>query len=110
MTSKKLVINFDASNLIITSPRLARSFVHAFRDEINQPVPNLEIFRTVSAEKLLTWLEFQFLNNRYWTDDECYWLRQLHLYTWNNHLLRLSDPHFRILTNDITGITTVRSK
>lgn len=69
MTPKKLVISFDTSSLTITSPQLAKSFFHAFRDEINQPVPNLEIFRTVSAEKLLTWLEFQFLNNRYWTED-----------------------------------------
>ena len=53
MTPKKLVISFDTSSLTITSPQLAKSFFHAFRDEINQPVPNLEIFRTVSAEKLL---------------------------------------------------------
>lgn len=105
---KQLYISFDVSHIKITSESLALSFLHAFRNEIKEPIPNLETFRWTHSKKLLNWLEFHLLNDLFLTEDEKYELRYIHFLVWNNHKLGITDPHFRILQNDFTGLKTIR--
>lgn len=106
---KQLYISFDGSPLRVTSEYLALSFLHAFGEELKNPVPKLESFRGVNVSKLLTWLEYQYLNDLYLTEDEVYYLRYIHFmfYTLYQNAA-IDEVHFRVLQNDFTGLVTIR--
>ena len=105
--TRQLFISFDVSHIAIKSKSLALSFLYAFKDEINNPIPDLESFRLVDSKKLLQWLEFHILNDLFLTDNEKYELRYIYFLIWNHHQMGIRDPHFRILQNDFTGIVTI---
>ena len=102
--TRKLFISFDVSSIEIISESLAFSFLHAFKNEITKPITDLETFRCVESKKLLQWLEFHILNDLFLTKEEKYQLRYIHFLVWGNQALGITDPHFRILQNDFTGI------
>lgn len=106
---KQLYISFDGSPLKVASEYLALSFLHAFGEELKNPVPKLESFRSVNVSKLLTWLEYQYLNDLYLTEDEVYYLRYVHFNLYNLYQSgALTEVHFRVLQNDFTGLVTIR--
>jgi hypothetical protein len=107
--TKQLYISFDGSPLKVTSEYLALSFLHAFGEELKSPVPKLESFRSVNVSKLLTWLEFHYLNDLYLTEDEVYYLRYVHFNLYNLYQsAAIEDVYFRVLQNDFTGLVTIR--
>lgn len=93
---KQLYISFDGSPLKVTSEYLALSFLHVFGEELKNPVPNLESFRSVEVSKFVTWLEFHYL-------------RYVHfnLYTLYQSAT-IEEVYFRVLQNDFTGLVTIR--
>ena len=98
--TKQLFISFDVSHIQITSESLAKSFLYAFKNES---------FRRMDSKKLLQWLEFHSLNDLFLTEEEKYRLRYTYFLVWNNHQYGMTEPHFRILQNDFTGIVTIRN-
>lgn len=107
--NKQLVVSFDVSSISITSEPLAMSFLHAFKKELEVPLPKLESFRCTEIEKTLTWLEFQYLNGLASTKDEIYFLRYVHFNLYNLYQSgAISEVHFRVLQNDFTNEITVR--
>ena len=107
--TKQLFISFDVSHIQITSESLAMSFLYTFKNEISEPIPKLESFRRMDSKKLLQWLEFHSLNDLFLTEEEKYRLRYTYFLVWNNHQYGMTEPHFRILQNDFTGIVTIRN-
>ena len=107
--SKQLIVSFDVSSLPITSDFVALSFLHAFKKELEIPLPKLESFRCVDIEKTLNWLEFHYLNDLFLTKDEIYFLRYVHFNLYNLYQSgAISEVHFRILQKDFTGVVTLR--
>jgi hypothetical protein len=107
--SKQLIISFDVSSIPITSEFLALSFLHAFEKELKEPIPKLESFRVTSVYKVLTWLEFHYLNDLFLTEDERYHLRYVHFMLYNlNRSGAITEVHFRVLQNDFTHEITIR--
>lgn len=107
--NKQLVVSFDVSSISITSEPLAMSFLHAFKKELEVPLPKLESFRCTEIEKTLTWLEFHYLNDLFLTKDEVYFLRYVHFNLYNLYQSgAISEVHFRVLQNDFTNEITVR--
>ena len=108
--SKQLIVAFDVSSIPITSECLALSFLHAFENELKEPVSKLETFRCAAIEKTLTWLEFHYLNNLFLTKDEIYFLRYVHFNLYNLYQSgAITEVQFRVLQNDFTGEVTIRS-
>lgn len=114
--TKKLLVSFDVSSISITSEQMALSFLHAFKEELKEPIPKLESFRCADIVKMLTWLEFHYLNDLFLTKDEIYFLRYVHFNLYNLYfnlynLYRsgsISEVYFRILQNDFTKKITIR--
>lgn len=107
--NKRLLVSFDVSSISITSEHLALSFLHAFKKELEVPLPKLESFRGVDIEKALNWLEFHYLNALFLTKDEVYFLRYVHFNLYNLYQSgAISEVHFRVLQNDFTTKITVR--
>lgn len=107
--NKQLIVSFDVSSLPITSDFVALSFLHAFKEELKTPVPKLESFRAASVSKVLTWLEFHFLNDLFLTEDERYHLRYVHFMLYNLYQSgAISEVHFRVLQNNFTNEITIR--
>ena len=107
--SKQLIVYFYVSSIPLTSESLALSFLHAFMEELKTPVPKLESFRAASVYKVLTWLEFQYLNDLFLTEDERYHLRYIHFMLYNLYQSgAITEVHFRVLQNDFTNEITIR--
>ena len=107
--NKRLLVSFDVSSISITSEYLAKSFLYAFREELKEPIQKLESFRCVDIVKLLTWLEFHYLNDIFLTKDEIYFLRYVHFNLYNLYRSgAISEVHFRVLQNDFTNEITIR--
>lgn len=105
----QLVVSFDVSSISITSEPLAMSFLHAFKKELEVPLPKLESFRCTEIEKTLNWLEFHYLNDLFLTKDEVYFLRYVHFNLYNLYQSgAISEVHFRVLQNDFTNEVTIR--
>ena len=105
----QLVVSFDVSSISITSEPLAMSFLHAFKKELEVPLPRLESFRCTEIEKTLTWLGFHYLNDLFLTKDEVYFLRHVHFNLYNLYQSgAISEVHFRVLQNDFTNEVTIR--
>lgn len=106
---KQLIVSFDVSSIPITSESLALSFLHAFKEELKTPVPKLESFRAASVYKVLTWLEFHYLNDLFLTEDERYHSRYIHFMLYNlNQSGAITEVYFRVLQNDFTNEITIR--
>ena len=107
--NKKLLVSFDVSSISITSEQMALSFLHAFTEELKEPIPKLESFRRADIVKMLTWLEFHYLNDLFLTKDEIYFLRYVHFNLYNLYRSgSISEVHFRVLQNDFTHEITIR--
>lgn len=107
--NRQLTISFDVSSLPITSEYLAMSFLHAFEKELKEPIPKLESFRVAFAYKVLTWLEFHYLNDLFLTENERYHLRYVHFMLYNLYQSgAIFEVHFRVLQNDFTNKITIR--
>jgi hypothetical protein len=107
--NKKLLVSFDVSSISITSEQMALSFLHAFKVELKESIPKLESFRCADIVKMLTWLEFHYLNDLFLTKDEIYFLRYVHFNLYNLYRSgALTEVHFRVLQNDFTGLVTIR--
>lgn len=107
--NKRLLVSFDVSSISITSEHLAKSFLYAFREELKEPIPKLESFRRVDIVKMLTWLEFHYLNDLFLTKDEVYFLRYVHFNLFNLYQSgAIVEVHFRVLQNDFTNEITIR--
>ena len=107
--SKQLIVSFDVSSISITSESLAKSFLHAFDKELEIPLPKLESFRCADIVKMLTWLEFHYLNDLFLTKDEIYFLRYVHFNLYSLYQNgAISEVHFRLLQNDFTNEITIR--
>lgn len=107
--TKKLLVSFDVSSISITSEQMALSFLHAFKEELKEPIPKLESFRCADIVKMLTWLEFHYLNDLFLTKDEIYFLRYVHFNLYNLYRSgSISEVYFRILQNDFTKKITIR--
>lgn len=107
--SKQLIVSFDVSSIPITTESLALSFLHAFKKELKTPIPKLESFRVASIYKVLNWLEFQYSNDLFLTEDERYHLRYVHFMLYNlNQSAAISEVHFRVLQNNFTNEITIR--
>ena len=107
--NKKLLVSFDVSSISIISEQMALSFLHAFKEELKEPIPKLESFRCADIVKMLTWLEFHYLNDLFLTKDEIYFLRYVHFNLYNLYRSgSISEVHFRILQNDFTKRITIR--
>lgn len=107
--NKKLLVSFDVSSISITSEQMALSFLHAFTEELKEPIPKLESFRCTDIVKMLTWLEFHYLNDLFLTKDEIYFLRYVHFNLYNLYRSgSISEVHFRVLQNDFTHEITIR--
>ena len=107
--NKRLLVSFDVSSIPLTSESLALSFLHAFKEELKEPSPKLESFRCTDIVKMLTWLEFHYLNDLFLTKDEIYFLRYVHFNLYNLYQSgAITEVHFRVLQNDFTGLVTIR--
>ena len=107
--NKQLIISFDSSSIPIISEYLALSFLHAFKEELKVPIPKLESFRVAEIYKVLNWLEFQYLNDLFLTEDERYHLRYIYFMLYNLYQSgAISEVHFRVLQNDFTNEITIR--
>lgn len=107
--NRQLTVSFDVSSLPITSESLAMSFLHAFGKELKEPIPKLESFRVAEIYKVLNWLEFQYLNDLFLTENEWYHLRYVHFMLYNLYQNgAITEVHFRVLQNDFTHEITIR--
>lgn len=107
--SKQLIISFDVSSILITSEHLAVSLLYAFKEELKEPIPKLESFRSAEIEKTLNWLEFHYLNDLFLTKVEVYFLRYVHFNLYNLYQSgALTEVYFRVLQNDFTNEITTR--